>query len=105
MNFQIRQRDTRTPGCIVMLSQAKHLWPFIPALRQKGSEIESLVSRTLSAALQLRFAQNDCKRQTKTRIELFDPGFKSYPADAVQADHPFPFSHGWMTVATASDFQ
>jgi hypothetical protein len=26
----------------------------------------------------------------KTRIELFDPGFKSYPADAVQADHPFP---------------
>jgi hypothetical protein len=41
----------------------------------------------------------------KTRIELFDPGFKSYPADAVQADHPFPFSHGWMTVTTASDFQ
>jgi hypothetical protein len=30
---------------------------------------------------------------------------KSYPADAVQADHPFPFSHGWMTVTTASDFQ
>jgi hypothetical protein len=29
-----------------MLSQAKHLWLFIPALRQKGSEI-------------LRFAQND----------------------------------------------
>jgi hypothetical protein len=28
-----------------------------------------------------------------------------YPADAVQADHPFPFSNGWMTVATASDFQ
>jgi hypothetical protein len=22
MNFQIRQRDTRTPGCIVMLSEA-----------------------------------------------------------------------------------
>ena len=41
----------------------------------------------------------------KTRIELLDPGFKCYPADAVQADHPFPFSHGWMTVATASDFQ
>jgi hypothetical protein len=41
------------------LSQAKHLWLFIPALRQKGSEIESLASRTLSAALQLRFAQND----------------------------------------------
>jgi hypothetical protein len=79
MNFQLCQRDTRTPGCIVMLSQAKHLWLFIPALRQKGSE--------------------------KTRIELFDPGFKSYPADAVQADHPFPFSHGWMTVTTASDFQ
>ena len=41
----------------------------------------------------------------KTRIELFDPGFECYPADAVQADHPFPFSHGWMTVARASDFQ
>jgi hypothetical protein len=59
MNFQIRQRDTRTPGCIVMLSQAKHLWLSLPALRQKGSEIESLASRTLSAALQLGFAQND----------------------------------------------
>jgi hypothetical protein len=77
MNFQIRQRDTRTTGCIVMLSQAKHLWLFIPALRQKGSEI-------------LRFAQNDKVLNEKTRIELFDPGFKSYPADAVQADHPFP---------------
>jgi hypothetical protein len=30
---------------------------------------------------------------------------KSYPADAVQADNPFPFSNGWMTVAAASDFQ
>jgi hypothetical protein len=30
---------------------------------------------------------------------------KCYPADAVQADHPFPFSNGWMTVAAASDFQ
>src|SRR6476659_10938473 len=32
-------------------------------------------------------------------------GFESYPADAVQADHPFPFSNGRMTVVAASDFQ
>ena len=31
--------------------------------------------------------------------------FKSYPANAVQADYPFPFSNGWMTVAAASDVQ
>ena len=30
---------------------------------------------------------------------------KSYPADAVQVDHPFPFSNGRMTVVAASDFQ
>jgi hypothetical protein len=28
-----------------------------------------------------------------------------YPADAVQADYPVPFSNGWMTVVAASDFQ
>jgi hypothetical protein len=68
------------------VSQAKHLWLFIPALRQKGSEIE--------------------KSLRKNPNRDFDSGFlKSYPADAVQADHPFPFSHGWMTVTTASDFQ
>src|SRR5204863_3193716 len=27
------------------------------------------------------------------------------PADAVQADYPFPFSNGWMTVIATSDFQ
>ena len=30
---------------------------------------------------------------------------RCYPADAVQADYPFPFSNGWMTVVAASDFQ
>jgi hypothetical protein len=43
-----------------MLSEAKHLWFFPTRHRsQKKSEIESLVSRTSSAALQLHFAQND----------------------------------------------
>ena len=42
---------------------------------------------------------------TKNPDRKFDPGLKYYPADAVQADHPFPFSNGWMTVAAASDFQ
>jgi hypothetical protein len=58
MNFQLCQRVPQTPHFLVMLSEAlqpnakhegrlsKHLWLFIPALRQKGSEI-------------LRFAQND----------------------------------------------
>jgi hypothetical protein len=46
-----------------------------------------------------------CVPHEKTRIEISIRFLKSYPADAVQADHPFPFSHGWMTVATASDFQ
>jgi hypothetical protein len=47
-----------------------------------------------------------CVTPRKNPNRDFDSGFlKSYPADAVQADHPFPFSHGWMTVATASDFQ
>src|SRR5262245_11046445 len=41
----------------------------------------------------------------KTRIEVLIRVLKCYPADAVQADHPFPFSNGWMTVAAASDFQ
>jgi hypothetical protein len=38
----------------------KHLWLFLTRdSPRKGSEIESLASQTLSAALQLRFAQND----------------------------------------------
>jgi hypothetical protein len=41
----------------VMLSEAKHLC-FVRN-RSASDEIESLASRTLSAALQLRFAQND----------------------------------------------
>jgi hypothetical protein len=41
----------------------------------------------------------------KPRIEIRSGVLKCYPADAVQADHPFPFSNGWMTVAPASDFQ
>src|SRR6266699_157804 len=40
-----------------MLSEAKHLWLLLGF--KKGSEIESLASQTSSAALQLRFAQND----------------------------------------------
>ena len=44
----------------VMLRETKHLWLFpVGGSLQKRSEIESLASRTLSAALQLRFAQND----------------------------------------------
>ena len=43
-----------------MLREAKHLWLFpLGGSLQKRSEIESLASRTLSAALQLRFTQND----------------------------------------------
>jgi hypothetical protein len=43
-----------------MLREAKHLWLFpLGESYQKRSEIESLASRTLSGALQLRFAQND----------------------------------------------
>ena len=38
----------------------KHLWQFLKRdWSRRKSEIESLASRTLSAALQLRFAQND----------------------------------------------
>jgi hypothetical protein len=52
------------------------------------------------------FAQDDrACRHKKTRIEVSIRVLKYYPADAVQADHPFPFSNGWMTVAAASDFQ
>ena len=43
-----------------MLREAKHLWLFpLGESLQKRSEMESLASRTSSAALQLRFAQND----------------------------------------------
>ena len=43
-----------------MLREAKHLWLFpVGGSLQKRSEMESLASRTSSAALQLRFAQND----------------------------------------------
>ena len=41
-----------------MLSEAKHLG-YRLKYAKRGSEIESLASRTSSAALQLRFAQND----------------------------------------------
>jgi hypothetical protein len=92
MNFQLCQRDTRTPGCIVMLSQANIFGYSFQRCGKKDPRF--------FASLRMTKVLNK-----KTRIELFDPGFKSYPADAVQADHPFPFSHGWMTVATASDFQ
>ncbi len=44
----------------VILREAKHLWLFpLVGSFQKRSEMESLASRTSSAALQLRFAQND----------------------------------------------
>jgi len=63
-----------------------------------------MISRNLSTSL--RFAQDDCETShEKTRIELAIRVLKCYPADAVQADHPFPFSNGWMTVAAVSDFQ
>jgi hypothetical protein len=105
MNFQLCQRDTRTPGCIVMLSQAKHLWLSFQRCGKKDPRLKAWPRglcplRCSFASLRMTKVLNE-----KTRIE-FDSGFlKSYPADAVQADHPFPFSHGWMTVATASDFQ
>ena len=40
---------------------------------------------TRSVDFLLRLAQNghDHREKYKTRIELFDPGLKSYPADAV----------------------
>jgi hypothetical protein len=41
----------------------------------------------------------------KTRIEKFDPGFKFYPAGAVQVNSPVPFSERVETVAAESDFQ
>jgi hypothetical protein len=44
---------------VVMLSEAKHLGLCLCRAPNKGSEIESLASRTSSAALQLRSAQND----------------------------------------------
>jgi len=50
-------------------------------------------------------AKIDCATPTKNPDLNFDPGLKCYPANAVQADHPFPFSNGRMTVAAASDFQ
>ena len=43
--------------------------------------------------------------ENKTLTEKFDPGFKFYPAGAVQVILPFPFRKGWMTVAAESDFQ
>jgi len=42
-----------------MLSEAKHLWNSLLRHNREKSEIESLASRTSSAALQLRFAQHD----------------------------------------------
>jgi hypothetical protein len=53
-----------------MLKEAKHLWlfPFWGSV-QKRSEIESLASRTSSAALQLRFAQNDSYDTACTTVE------------------------------------
>jgi hypothetical protein len=67
-----------------MLSEAKHLWLFISALRQKASEIESLASRTSSAALQLRFAQSDKKSLVKK------PGSK-FSIRALNLTPPMPF--------------
>ena len=81
-----------------MFSEGKHFWSLFSRCR---TEIDQRF---------LDFARNDMsveilalERENPDRP--FDPGFKCYPADAVQADHPFPFSHGWMTVTTASDFQ
>jgi len=56
-------------------------------------------------ALIARLAKTDCAIPIKNPDLNFDPGLKCYPANAVQADHPFPFSNGRMTVAAASDFQ
>jgi hypothetical protein len=42
---------------------------------------------------------------TKNPDRDFDPGFKFYPAGAVQVNFPFPFRKGWMTAAAESDFQ
>jgi hypothetical protein len=52
----------------VMLSEAKHLC-FVRN-RSASDEIESLASRTLSAALQLRFVQNDIMMACSDLIEL-----------------------------------
>jgi hypothetical protein len=43
--------------------------------------------------------------EQKNPDRIFDPGFKFYPAGAVQVILPFPFRKGWMTVAAESDFQ
>jgi hypothetical protein len=48
--------------CHVERSEASLANGSRPLEAQKRSEIESLASRTSSAALQLRFAQNDTKR-------------------------------------------
>ena len=42
-----------------------------------GGSIELAADQTLDA----------CRKKPGSS---FDPGFKRYPADAVQADHPFP---------------
>ena len=66
MNFQIRRDINR----IVIPSEVEEsrgstLWQRYGILRLR-------CARTMTAHV-----------QQKTRIELFDPGFKSYPADAV----------------------
>src|SRR5262249_60617507 len=77
-NFQLCQRDTPTPHCLVMLSEAKHLWLFIPALQQKGCEI-------------LRLAQNDKSRWQKTRIEVSIRVFEILPRRCRSGGSPVPF--------------
>jgi hypothetical protein len=69
--------------------------------------MESLASPRKLSGLRCSFASLRMTKvlSKKTRIEVSIRVLKYYPADAVQADHPFPFSNGWMTVAAASDFQ
>ena len=57
----------------VMLSEAKHLGVFSGG---RKSEMESLASRTSSAALQLRFAQNDIAVMRTFALAVLRPPFK-----------------------------
>ena len=53
---------------LIPQSRKKHLWLFpVGGSLQKQSEMESLASRTSSAALQLRFAHNDSYEEAASK--------------------------------------
>jgi len=59
--------------------------------RSRGISWHYTAATTLDPSTSLRSAQHDGKSQTKNPDRNLDSVFlKSYPADAVQADHPFP---------------